>query len=69
MFTRLIPGNVCVQDEGILQPSSTISKESDKKKKQLSTPNTRTKLHWNKNVAAKPCVENFVRFALKENKL
>ena len=36
---------------------------------QLSALITRRKLHWNKSVTAKVCLENFVRHALKENKL
>ena len=36
---------------------------------QIVSPYTRRKLHWNKSMTAKVCLENFERNVLKENKL
>ena len=36
---------------------------------QIVGPYTRRKLHWNKSLTVKICLENFVRNVLKENKL
>ena len=66
-FTCLIPGNVCVQAEGMLKPMKILVLIQRHVKKILSKNQivilncqyvlyTRRKLHWNKSMIAKVCL-------------